>query len=290
MFISRRRFLKLTAGSVGGLLTSGGVVLAGARDLQVSAVEVPVLNLPHAFTGLRIALLADFHHGPWMPQAFLEEAVARTNALGPDLVALCGDFIQRYWDAERRPSLPYIEPCFATLGKLRAPLGTFAVLGNHDNWDHQPQIRAAVAAHGISELRNAGCWLERGGDRLRIGGTEDLWTGRPDLGAALGDTRPGEAAIILQHNPDWVETLRDPRVGLVLSGHTHGGQVVLPWVGAPVVPSRFGRKYVHGFVPGSGPDAPPVFVTRGIGTTGPPVRFACPPEIALLTLHRLGAG
>jgi predicted MPP superfamily phosphohydrolase len=110
----------------------------------------------------------------------------------------------------------------------------------------------------------------------------DYWRDVQDLDAALGNTRRDEAALLLSHNPDYVEKIHDPRVGLVLSGHTHGGQVRLPFIGAPVVPSRFGQKYVEGLV--RGPVAQ-VFVTRGVGTISPPVRFNCPPEVALLTLR-----
>ena len=117
--------------------------------------------------------------------------------------------------------------------------------------------------------------------RLRICGVGDLWTDRQDLKTALGDATPGDAVLLLSHNPDFVETIRDRRVGLVLSGHTHGGQIVLPGYGAPVVPSRYGQKYLYGLVQGP---CCQVFVTRGVGTVTPPVRFLCRPEIVLITL------
>jgi hypothetical protein len=110
---------------------------------------------------------------------------------------------------------------------------------------------------------------------------DDLWLGAPDLAAALGDCRPADACLLVSHNPDFAETLTDPRVGLVLSGHTHGGQVVFPGAGAPFVPSRYGRKYLHGLV--RAPETL-VYVSRGLGTSGAPVRFCSRPEINLLTL------
>ena len=143
--------------------------------------------------------------------------------------------------------------------------------------------RRALAENGLTELTNTGVWLERGGSRLRLCGVDDWATGRPDLRRALGDTRLGDACLLLSHNPDFVEHIRDPRVDLVLSGHTHGGQVVLPLIGAPVTASRYGQKYVHGLV--QGPSAR-VYVSRGVGTIGPPVRFGCPPEVTLLTLRQ----
>ena len=138
-----------------------------------------------------------------------------------------------------------------------------------------------MAAAGIAELYNSGTWLERAGARLRLAGVGDLWTDRQDLDAALADTRAQDASILLSHNPDYVEEISDSRVGLVVSGHTHGGQVVLPVVGAPRVPSEFGQKYLRGLV--QGPQCR-VFITRGLGTVTPPVRFCCRPEIALLTI------
>ena len=117
--------------------------------------------------------------------------------------------------------------------------------------------------------------------RLRICGVGDLWTDRQNLPAALGDATERDAVILLSHNPDFAETLEDRRVGLILSGHTHGGQVVLPGFGAPIVPSRYGQKYLHGLV--QGPRSQ-VFISRGVGTVTPPIRFFCRPEIVLITL------
>jgi uncharacterized protein len=173
------------------------------------------------------------------------------------------------------------------LGRLTTALGRFAVRGNHDNHSYHGQgdfrllSQAALAEAKLPDLNNTGVWLERRGARLRIGGVGDLWTDRQDLGAALGDATQDDAVLLLSHNPDFVETLRDPRVGLVLSGHTHGGQVVLPGFGAPIVPSRYGQKYLQGLVQGP---CSQVFVTRGVGTVTPPVRFLCRPEVVLITL------
>lgn len=283
---SRRRFLK----TVLGALAAGGAGTAWAglheaHDCRVLSVDAPLPHLPAAFTGLRVAFMADTHHSANVSLAYLERVVAMTNALRPDLILLGGDYVLRRWDNDHPSSLPYVRPGIGVFGGLHAPLGVFAVLGNHDGWDvHVGAIRDALASNGIPELRNRGVWLERGGARLRLAGTEDLWTGRPDVDAALGDARAGDAVLLLQHNPDFVEELRDPRVGLVLSGHTHGGQIVVPGLGwAPRVPSRYGQKYLHGFC--RGPGGTRVFVTRGVGTIGPPVRLGSPPEVALLSLR-----
>ena len=160
-------------------------------------------------------------------------------------------------------------------------MGRFSVLGNHDHWESAPASRHALDAAGIARVDNAGTWLERGGARLRVCGVGDLWTDHQDLPAALGDATDRDAVILLSHNPDFAEEVRDRRVGLIVSGHTHGGQVVVPGYGAPIVPSRYGQKYLHGLVRGLSCQ---VFITRGVGTVTPPVRFLCRPEIVLITL------
>ncbi len=284
---SRRRFLGNLAGALAvGAAASAGAGWLEAHGCRVLPVDAPVPHLPAAFAGLRVAFLADTHHSAHVSLPYLERVVAMTNALRPDVILLGGDYVLRTWDDESPSSLPYVRPGIGALGALRAPRGVFAVLGNHDGWGiHVGAIRAALAENGIPELRNRGVWLEAGaGARLRLAGTEDFWTGRPDVNAALGDARDGDAVLLLQHNPDLVESLSDPRVGLVLSGHTHGGQIVVPGLGwAPRVPSRYGQKYLRGFC--RGPGGHQVFVTRGVGTIGPPLRLGCPPEVALLTLR-----
>ncbi len=143
------------------------------------------------------------------------------------------------------------------------------------------QIRAALERHRIPDLTNRGLWLENRGSEIRLCGVGDLWEDQQDLEAALGEAEHRDAAILLSHNPDYVEQIHDQRVGLVLSGHTHGGQVVFPFAGAPFVPSRYGEKYLHGLVR---TPTTQVFVARGIGTITPPVRFRCRPEIVLIAL------
>ena len=254
-----------------------------ARHCRVRRVTIALPNLPSPFVGLTIALLSDTHHGPFVTLRYLESVVAMTNTLKPDVIALAGDYTQRQRSFQLgMDNSHFIAPGIAVLGGLRAKMGRFAILGNHDRRLSTVKTRRALAAAGLQELTNKGVWLTRGGARLRICGVDDLTTGEPDLLAALGDSTVDDAVILLAHNPDYVERIvRDPRVGLVLSGHTHGGQVVLPGIGAPYVPSRYGQKYRRGLV--QGPVAR-VFVTTGVGTILPPVRLGCPPEVVLITL------
>jgi predicted MPP superfamily phosphohydrolase len=279
--MTRRKFLKKTGLIALGSVTAGlGIYpFLEAKWCRLSQQTITVPNLPSAFRGTTVALLADVHHGPFVPLAYVRHIVSMTNSLKPDLVLLAGDYVHYHQS--------YIAPGINELGKLEARLGRYAVLGNHDNHnyrdnrDFQPFSLAALARAGLTSLNNSGIWLERDGARLRLSGVGDLWTDRQDLDTALGNATLGDAVILLSHNPDFAEILGDRRVGLVLSGHTHGGQVVLPGLGAPIVPSRYGQKYLHGLV--QGPSCQ-VFVTRGVGTITPPVRFLCRPEIVLITL------
>jgi predicted MPP superfamily phosphohydrolase len=278
--MDRRKFLKATALTALGPATVGAVYpFLEAKWCRVVRQTIQLPNLPTPFRGTSLALLADVHHGPFVPLAYIRHVVSMTNSLRPDIVALVGDFVHRHDH--------YIAPAIEELGKLKGPLGRFAVRGNHDNrnYDGLHDFRllscTALADARLPDLNNCGDWIERGGKRLRICGVGDLWTDYQDLEMALGDATERDAVLLLSHNPDFVETIRDRRVGLVLSGHTHGGQIVVPGYGAPVVPSRYWQKYLYGLVQGP---VCPVFVTPGVGTVTPPVRFLCRPEVVLITL------
>jgi len=273
--MNRRRFFKRAAIGAAGAAVVGGVYpFLEAKWCRVTRRAVRLANLPGPFEGTTVAFLSDIHHGPYVPRSYVRDVVAMANALEPDIVALGGD----YCHAGSR----FVAPALEDLGGLRARLGRFAVLGNHDHWDGLAESKAGLERAGIPLLRNSGAWVEKGGKRLRVAGVGDLWTDRQDVSGAIGDeTTPDDAVVLLSHNPDVAENLRDPRVGLMLSGHTHGGQVYLPGYGAPIVPSAFGQKYLQGLVRGP---ACPVYISRGVGTVSPPVRLFCRPEIVLLTL------
>jgi predicted MPP superfamily phosphohydrolase len=271
--LDRRQFFRLSA--------AGGVALgsvcygfAESGAIQVERVSVHLPNLPASFNNLRIAFLTDIHHGPYLTTDGVAAMVRTAQALQPDLILLGGDYCLR----ETR----YIAPCFDVLKGLNAPLGVFGVLGNHDYAHGEGETRRGMKAAGIQDLTNNGLWLTRGNDRLRLGGVDDLWFGRPDAKPALGDATRNDACLLVSHNPDFAETLTDPRVGLTLCGHTHGGQASIPGLANPFVPSRYGMKYAKGLV-----EAPTtkVYVSKGLGLTALPMRFNCPPELTLLTLR-----
>lgn len=271
--MNRRKFLRSAAAAAfTAPAFAAGYGLFEASWVHIDRPTLPLARLPQAFDGLTLAFLSDIHHGPFTSLDYVAAVVRTTLSLQPDLIVLGGDYSLK--DAR------YIRPCLEVLAGLKAPLGVFGVLGNHDYWHGVQETRQAMAAAGVIELTNAGVWVSRGSQRFRLAGVDDLWTGRADAQAALGEATWEDACLLISHNPDFAERLRDERVGLVLSGHTHGGQVVFPgW--APFVPSQYGQKYLHGLV--RAPETL-VYVSRGLGTSGLPVRFCSRPEINLITL------
>lgn len=271
--MTRRQFVKRAV--VGSVVAGGVYPWLEAKWCRLTRQTVAIPNLPTAFDGTTIAYLSDVHHGPFVPSAYVRSIVAMTNSLNPDLVLLGGDYSHH--------GNRYVAPAHADLARLRARVGRYAVLGNHDSWDGLDDSIASLDAARIPLLRNRGIWIERGGSRLRIAGVGDLWTDQVELAAAIGaETTDRDAVILLSHNPDVAEHADDSRIGLMISGHTHGGQVVIPGFGAPIVPTAFGQKYVQGLV-----QAPrcQVYVGRGVGTVTPPVRLLCRPEVVWITLR-----
>lgn len=272
--MTRRQLIKRAA--VGSIVAGGVYPFLEAKWCRLVRRSIAVPNLPAAFDGTTVAYLSDVHHGPFVPRAYVRSVVAMTNSLRPDLVLLGGDYTHHGGH--------YVAPAHEDLARLEGRLGRFAVLGNHDKWDGLDAAVAALEAARTPLLRNSGAWVERGRSRLRIAGVGDLWTDRVDIAAAIGpEATTDDAVILLSHNPDVAETAVDPRIGLMLSGHTHGGQVIIPGYGAPIVPTAYGAKYVRGLV-----RAPhcQVYVGRGVGTVTPPVRAFCPPEVVWITLTR----
>jgi predicted MPP superfamily phosphohydrolase len=278
--ITRRAFIrKLTRAGIGmagaaGLATGYG--FWEAAHIRVTRQTVSVPNLPRTFGGKTVAVVADLHHGPFVGIDFVRAAVQLTNALAPDLVALVGDYAHKGADAHRQ-----LPPCLEALSALSAPLGVFAVPGNHDMQRAGAVYRELVAATPLTDLTNANRAVSSGADRLWLAGVDDLWWGKPDIDRALAGVPAGAAVVLLSHNPDFAEDRPDGRVGLVLSGHTHGGQVYLRGLGSAWLPSKYGDKYRYGLVRGP---ASAVFVSRGLGEAGVPLRIGAAPEVCLLTL------
>jgi predicted MPP superfamily phosphohydrolase len=255
-----------------------GAMLLEARSLRVTPVTFVSADVPAAFDGLRIAFLSDIHHGPFVSRDRVRATVARVNALRPDVVVLGGDYVYQ------RPSA--LGPVFAELSRLRAPLGVYGVLGNHDHWLLESTVRPVMAAAGVHELYDSGVWLRRGSSRLRLCGLSGLSEDHPLLTGALDGATQDDFVILVNHSPDVAEALGNTPVDLVLAGHTHGGQVTVFGLWAPFIPSRYGQKYRAGLVL----DAPvPTFVSTGVGSITLPLRFFAPPEVVLITLRRSAA-
>ena len=248
---------------------------------QVKQYEFTSPDVPAEFDGTRIVLVTDIHRSHWFSQQRVGSLVRRVNALGPDLIILGGDYV--YKDTAWAPS------CFAELKNLRAPLGVFGVLGNHDYGDYKngrgdpAPVTQAMQGAGISLLRDSGVWIQKGGGRIRVGGVSDSKADRPQPGGAVGTAGPSDFVLLVSHEPDLAESLAPGAVDLVLSGHTHGGQVTFFGLFAFHVPSDYGQKYRTGMV-GNGKNT--VVVSNGVGTSTAPFRFFARPQIVVITLHR----
>ncbi|MEM6432171.1 MAG: metallophosphoesterase, partial [Deinococcota bacterium] len=277
--ISRRRFLKLMAASSAAGLS--GITYSWQiepRRLVVREHTLPISRLPTAFDGFRIVQLSDLHIDPQYRYGFIAEAVATANDLNPDLVVLTGDYITQ--DASAMPKLA------SYLAELQANHGIYAIFGNHDVWGgKRGTVQTAFQQVGIPLLNNTHVILSQSDEKLILAGLDDGWGGRPDLNTALHNT-PDNPVVLLLHEPDLIEQhAHDPRIILQLSGHSHGGQIRLPNVGALYLP-RYGQKYDYGLykVGNIWLNTNAGLGMTSYGLTTPPVRFNCPPEISLMIL------
>jgi len=270
--ISRRAVLKACAAT--GVAAIAGAAAYGyfdeRHDVVLTEATLPVAGLPAALSGLRVGLLTDIHRSRWVLAEHVRNAVRLLMRVRPDVIVLGGDYVT--WGDRQ-----YVGPSADALAGISAPYGVFGILGNHDD-DHD--MPAALAAHGIQVLRDARTDLGIRGETLSLAGLR-FWTRRPVDIAALVKGVAG-TAVLLAHDPRRLVEAAALKIPLVLSGHTHGGQVVLPGVGAvaarkfPVVAGSLRQRDTT------------LFVSRGLGTVYVPIRINCPPEVALLTLVSSG--
>jgi predicted MPP superfamily phosphohydrolase len=240
--------------------------------LTVEHHEIFLPNLPHALDRLRIVHLTDLHHSPFTSREQLLSAIETANRLKPDIVALTGDYVSH----ERG----YAAPCAELVGRLRARHGVYAVLGNHDHWTDAPLISDLFRAEGIRVLINEGLRFELRGASFWLAGVDDTMVGLEDLPLALAGSREDEMKLLLAHNPLILRRAARARVDLVLSGHTHGGQVA--WRSERNAYGRPRRRLLKGL--GQRGDTQ-IYVSRGLGTVVLPIRYGCPPEVSLLELR-----
>ena len=268
--ITRRTLLKsaLTGLGFGGL----GAFVEESSHLGVEQVWAPVAGIDSRLEGLRVAVLSDFHLYPFTQLSFLQRAVEAANQLHPEVIVLLGDFIDQTVEA--------MDELGPLLGTLQSKLGVFAVLGNHDHRKGASRVEERLAREGIEVLTNRGVFLKRDGASVYLAGVDSI-SGRFDLHSALSNAREKVPTILLAHEPDVADAARqDGRVSVQLSGHSHGGQVRVPGLCRYGLP-RGAKKYPFGSYRLGG-----LFLhtSRGLGTTGAPIRLGSPPEVTEVLL------
>ncbi len=290
--ISRRSVLRLLGaaffGSIG--LSSYAFAFEPRFRLDVTRYRLRPPRWPELAKPFRIAVIADIHAcEPWMPISRIEEIVEITNALEPELIVLLGDYVAGL--GLYKTGVVHMREWGPLLARLKAPLGSYAILGNHDWWTSANAVRKTLRDNGIHVLENdarliqprmgPAFWLAGLGDQLAFRLGNGIFKGVDDLPKTVtqisDDTAP---AILLAHEPDIFPQVPE-RFSLTLCGHTHGGQVKLPLIGRTIVPSRFGQRYAYGHVIENGRH---MIVSGGLGLSNFPVRFGVPPEIVLLEL------
>ena len=271
---TRRNALRLISAGVIGSLVDG--CWLEPSHLSISRQDITCRQLPAGLDGLRIGLLADFHYRPNWDSALMDKVVAQVGRENLDLITLAGDFMSK------DPRV--IPPLLSHIGKMQARHGVFAVLGNHDGWNVNPAwLQRQFEKVGVSFLINQHRLLSIRGESLVVAGSDFVWFGAPDPAKMLKGVNADMPVLALVHEPDYFDTLtRHREIQLQVSGHTHGGQCRVPLVDYAPKTVKYGSKYVYGSFRRGDSN---LFVTRGVGTTGPRVRFACPPELAVLTLR-----
>lgn len=268
---------------VAGIAGVGAACGVDARFIEpnrlvLERTDIPILRLPPAFDGYRIALLSDFHYPRWTDARAIHRAINLANTFNPDLIVIAGDICDKtVRDAAVVPSLAGL------FDAARATDGIVGVLGNHDHYYPADKLRRELAEHTpVRLIENNSFLLERDGQRIAIGGVGDLWRGKMEPEKAFADVAENIPRLLASHNPDFAERI-DPglHIDLMLSGHTHGGQVHLPGLPAPWITSRYGKKFRAGLCQGKGCR---VYVSRGVCSTRH-IRFLCPPEVSAITLR-----
>jgi len=234
-------------------------------------------DIPASFNNTKIVFISDIHHGPFFSRSRVERLVKRINRMNPDLILLGGDYVHR--DSK------YIEPFFEEAKKFKARLGVFGVLGNHDHWEGASLTQRWMREAGIKVLDNTAYWIEQDGVRIKLGGIGDYFVDHYTVKPTIKDVTVADFVILVSYNPDFAEELDTDKIDLMLSGHTHGGQVTLFGWWAPIIPSRHGQKYRTGLV--ATPNTK-VLISNGIGTVTPPVRFFARPQINIIVLQNKG--
>jgi predicted MPP superfamily phosphohydrolase len=280
IFTTRRRFLYSAAAAGAALLAGDSVLLEPNRPI-VRQRSFSLPRWPETLDGFTIAQISDFHYDPLFSEHPLHAAIPIIRDLRPDLIVLTGDFVTVPLYGNERKAALAADPCAAILRQLSAPSGVWAILGNHDSDADPAHVTHALESQNIPVLANQSIPIERNGARFWLAGVKDALNRAADLPRALRKIPAGEPAILLAHEPDYADYACQFPIDLQLSGHSHGGQIRLPFL-PPLYLPDMAKKYVMGAYQ-VGPL--PLYTNAGLGTIRIPARLNCPPEIALLTLH-----
>ncbi len=292
---TRRRFVVNGLRAFIALGAVKGIYNTTEFHIRLERTGVNVAQLPGPFEGFKIALLSDFHSSFVVGKGLLSAASRMAMGEKPDVILLGGDFISgstKFLSGSVGEfKAKYLNRCLDALSALEAPMGIYAVLGNHDFWSGPEAVEKITDEFskrlGVVWLRNSSATLERGVEKIDLLGIDDYWEESSSLEKAYMGLDMTTPKILLSHNPDINEAIDDRfmRIDLTLSGHTHGGQVVAPFIGMPFIPSPFGQKYRAGLVRDGKRQT---YVTRGVGHLLAPIRLNCPPEVTLITLKGQG--
>lgn len=284
---TRRQFLYTGAAAIAGVAALGTDGYLESFGIQLRRIEIPVRRLPHQFDGFTVVQLSDFHYEESFSAVTIHHSVDLVNSLRPDLVVLTGDFVTvpmfKVGPNAAREAANSAYPCAEILGRIHARMGSFAILGNHDAHSNPALVTVALRAHGIPLLKNSCVPIERDGARFWLAGVDDALNGMPDLHATITKIPAAEAIVLLAHEPDFADEAALTRVDLQLSGHSHGGQIWIPGIGAPWLPP-LGRNYPRGLYK---IENMVLYTNIGIGTIRAPIRINCRPEVTLITLRTI---
>jgi uncharacterized protein len=277
---TRRQFFSRLA-AVGAFGVAGDSVLWEPNRPRVVRKEFSFSRWPERLNGFTIALLSDFHYDSVFSVHPLHAAIPIVAGLRPDLIALTGDFVSVPLIGNEAKGAASAEPCAQLIRRMSAPHGLWSVLGNHDANTDPDRVTRALKAEGIPVLANRSIAIERDGARFWLAGVNDVLTGTADLSQALRSVPSGEAVVLLAHEPDFADEASRFPIDLQLSGHSHGGQVRIPFL-PPLYLPELAKKYVMGtYQVGS----LLLYTNAGLGTVDAPFRFNCPPEITLISLY-----
>ncbi|MBN1451976.1 MAG: metallophosphoesterase [Anaerolineales bacterium] len=287
--VTRRDFLRLlkVAGLDLALLTFGGSLYMSKYEpswLDVTELKLKLPRLPKSFSGFRLAQITDLHFGGWMDAERLDEVLSAVSSLSPDLLAITGDFTLGHFRRSQQDDQKRYADLVRVLSSYTGEYLTVGTKGNHDYWVDPSAMQWIFQAGGVVDLNNATHVLKSGGESLYLAGVDNIWYKDDRLDLVQAQIPRDECAILLAHEPDFADTSSlDGRFDLQISGHSHGGQIVLPYFGPPILP-RLGKKYSMGLYRVGDMFQ---YTNRGVGMVPPYVRFNCRPEITVFTLESI---